>query len=539
MVHQGFSLNKLFSYFPGRMARFVMLALGGALTALTVACPSLGAFEWITLIPAAVAILGIVSDPDIKIRHAYGYGLFFFMSYYCVIYHWFVTLYPLEFTGMSRGAAVVVVIAGWFGLSLLQSLSGGLIFVVLTLLGRLNIVKRAPLLKPALAGALWGIFEWSQTFFWTGVPWGRLGIGQSKLLLMLRPSALFGSYFVTFMIVAVNFTLALCLLERTKIKLYSVCAVGLLVCHLTLGVASTLLYAPVENDGFVAVAIQGNISSSEKWDMSVDDILDVYEQLTFEVAEEGAELIVWPETAIPIDIDHNPTRVERIKGMARVSGCDILVGIFTSDDSGMDCNSLVLFRKDGSVGEQIYSKRHLVPFGEYVPMRGIIETLIPPLTEIAMLEEDIAAGKDSGLIDWNGISLGSLICFDSIYEGAAMQSVRDGADIIILSTNDSWFFDSAAVYMHNAQAVMRAVENGRYVVRAASTGVSSVITPQGEVVNELDALQTGYVLEQVYPQSMRTLYSYIGNTWIYLMIAFVLSVGIVGGVKNNKFLRNL
>lgn len=531
MVHQGFSLNKLFSYSPGRLARFLMLALGGALTALTVACPSLGVFEWIAIIPAAVAILGIMSDGTVKFRHAYGYGLFFFMSYYSVIYHWFVTLYPLEFTGMSRGAAVVVVIAGWFGLSLLQSLSGGLVFVVLTMFGRLDIVNRAPLLKVALSAAMWGIFEWSQTFFWFGVPWGRLGIGQSKLLLMLRPSAFLGPYFITFVIVAVNFTLALCLLERRKIKLYSVCAVGLLVCHMALGGASTLLYTPSENDGFVAAAIQGNISSSEKWDISPDNILDVYEQLTLEAAEEGAELIIWPETAVPIDMTHNFARIARIKGIARSSGCDILVGLFTTDERGMDRNSLVLFRKDGSIGEQIYSKRHLVPFGEYVPMRKVIETLIPPLTEIAMLEEDIAAGEDSGLIDWNGIALGSLICFDSIYERAALQSVRDGADIIILSTNDSWFFDSAAVYMHNAQAVMRAVENGRYVVRAASTGVSSVITPRGEVINMLDALTTGYIVQRVAPVSVRTLYSCIGDLWIYLMMAFVLCVGVVGSVK--------
>ena len=505
MVCKGVSLNKLLTYSPGRAARFVMLALGGVLTALTVICPSLGALEWISLVPAAVAILGIASDPEIKLGRVYGYGLFFFMSYYCVIYHWFVTLYPLEFTGMSRWAAVVVVIAGWFGLSLLQALTGGLIFVALALLGKSWIVRRGALLLPALAGGLWGIFEWSQTFFWTGVPWGRLGIGQSKLLLMLRPSSLFGSYFVTFMIVAVNFTLALCLLEKHKVKLYSVCAAALLVCHLALGVAATLMYIPDEENGFVAAAIQGNISSSEKWDMSPDDILDVYEQLTLEAAKEGAELIVWPETAIPIDMVHNPARIERIRSIARSSDCDILVGIFTSDDSGQDRNSLVLFRKDGSVGEQMYSKRYLVPFGEYVPMRTVIQTLIPPLTEIAMLGEDLIAGEDSGIIDWNGSKLGSLICFDSIYETATLTSVRDGADIIILSTNDSWFFDSAAVYMHNAQAVMRAVESGRYVVRAASTGVSGVITPAGNIVEELDALHTGCVISRVYPQSMRTL----------------------------------
>ena len=534
MVCKGISLNRLPEYSASRLVRFILLALGGALTAVTVAFPRFGVAEWVTLIPAAVAIWSIISDPSIKLRRAYGYGFFFFMCYYFVIYHWFVSLYPLEFTGISRGAALGVVLAGWFGVPILQSTVGGLVFVALALLGRNGLVRRAPLLVPALAGGLWGIFEWSQTFFWTGVPWGRLGIGQSDILLMLRPSAFFGSYFVTFMIVAVNFTLALCLIERRKIKLYSVCAVGLLVCHLILDVVSTLIYAPSTDDGFVAAAIQGNISSSEKWDMSPDDILDVYEQLSLDAAEQGAELIVWPETTIPIDMANNPMRIERIQGIAQSANCDILVGIFTNDQDGREYNSMVLFKKDGSIGEQTYNKRHLVPFGEYVPMRKVVETLFPPLAELGMFGEDLVAGEDPGLIEWNGIDLGALICFDSIYESATLDSVQGGADLLILPTNESWFLDSAAIYMHTAQAVMRSVESGRYMVRAASTGVSCIITPSGQVVDELDALKTGVVIGEVYPQSTRTLYSHIGNAWIYLMMAFVVSVGVVGKIKTKK-----
>ena len=149
----------------------------------------------------------------------------------------------------------------------------------------------------------------------------------------------------------------------------------------------------------MAAAIQGNISSSEKWDMSVDDMLDVYEQLTLEAAANGAELVVWPETAIPIYIDNSSARIARIKGIARAGDCDIITGIFTYDENGRDMNSLALFRKDGSIGEQVYSKRHLVPFGEYVPMRALIEKLIPPLAEIAMLADDVVAGKESGIIE--------------------------------------------------------------------------------------------------------------------------------------------
>lgn len=525
MVSWGVLMDKLCGRRTGRGARFIMLATGGMLTALTVVLPQIGLLEWITLIPAALAILGIIADENTKLRQAYGYGLFFFMSYYCVIYHWFVTLYPLEFTGMSRGAAVVVVIAGWFGLSLLQSLSGGLVFVLLAWIGRSQLVTRFALLKPALAGALWGIFEWSQTFFWIGVPWGRLPIGQTQSLLILRSSALFGSYFVTFAIVAVNFLLAMCLMERPKIKLYSLCAGGLVVLQLLLGISATLLYRPAEQDTVTIAAIQGNISSSEKWDMMPEDVLDVYEELSLDAAAEGAELIVWPETAIPIALERNPTRVARMKRIAQSCDADILIGMFTDDEQGRQQNTLVLFRRDGTIGEQTYVKRRLVPFGEYVPMRKVIEKLIPPLTEVAMLEEDLAPGRDSGLIDWNGMKLGSLICFDSIYESETLQSVRDGADLVILSTNDSWFFDSAAVHMHNAQASMRAIESGRYIVRAASTGVSSVISPTGKVMVELDALKTGYIVEQVSPQSMTTLYSVIGNAWIYLMIAFVVFLG--------------
>jgi apolipoprotein N-acyltransferase len=108
------------------------------------------------------------------------------------------------------------------------------------------------------------------------------------------------------------------------------------------------------------------------------------------------------------------------------------------------------------------------------------------------------------------------VCFDSIYDSLARKSVREGASLLTISTNDSWFTDSAALYMHNAQAQMRAVENGRYVVRAANTGISTAISAKGEVLDSLPPLVEGMVVCDVGVNTHTTLYSLTGNVMLVL-----------------------
>ena len=171
----------------------------------------------------------------------------------------------------------------------------------------------------------------------------------------------------------------------------------------------------------------------------------------------------------------------------------LLVGVFAvaalADDNAADAATVVY--PDGSMDEVVYAKRHLVPFGEYVPWRPLIEVLIPPLTEINMLSSDFAPGEGTALVSTPFGKVGGLICFDSIYECLTLDSVRDGAELLVLPTNDSWFTDSAAVYMHSAQARLRAIESGRWIVRSADTGISSVIDPRGRSHEELAPLVEG------------------------------------------------
>lgn len=502
--------------------RFLCLLVSALLTGLTLVLPQVGFLEWISLIPIGVFLLTHASDPQVRLRSLYGYGLVFFWCFYLVVFHWFVNLYPLEFVdGMTRGGALAVVLVSWLGLSLLQALMGGLLFVFAGLLLRTRVSARCPLLRPFLIASLWAFYEWTQTIGWWGVPWGRLPLGQSAYLIGLQTASWFGSYFITFLLVAVNLCLAyaLCvMLTKPKEQWFSgmrlACLTAALILVFQYGVGTVLWFVKPDAERTVRVAVvQGNISSHEKWNIdSTMRTRAIYREYTLKAAEEGAAVVVWPETALPYTVDEDTSYLVKL---AKESKVIILVGAFTEDEEDAQYNSIACFLPDGSMHETVYSKRRLVPFGEFVPFRSLIETLIPPLAELVLSGEDVAWGEDANVFELEEGNVGSLICFDSIYEDLTRESVLDGAELICLSTNDSWFTDSAALYMHNAQAQLRAIESGRWVARAANTGISTVISDRGEVLAQIEPLVDGMLVEDVAVRDSVTLYTKIGNLFVY------------------------
>ena len=517
-----------------RYVRFILLAVGAVLTAFTLVAPSIGIIEWVSLIPSAIALIAIARDKCVRGRGLYGYGFFFFFCFYLINYHWFINLYPLDFVhGMTKPAAVCVVLAGCIGLSAFQAMFGGLVFVLFGALVRTQITEKCKALIPVYAAALWAVFEWSQTLFWFGVPWGRLAIGQTKLLVGAQSASLLGSHFVTFLIVAVNFFAAYAIIYAEKRRFLALISAAIFVANTAIGGALML----IDRDSGETVnisAVQGNISSKEKWDLDMDQkTFSVYEEHTEAAALDGADIVVWPETALPYNIEDTAYKIHRVEKMAQRYSVTILVGAFTYDDDGNELNSIIAVLPDGTLHETVYSKRHIVPFGEYVPLRDVFEFFIPQLTELSMREDEIVAGEGANIIELEGAAVGPLICFDSIYDELARNSVRSGAEILTISTNDSWFMDSAALDMHNAQAQLRAIENRRYVVRAANTGISSMITPTGEVINSLGALEEGEITEEMGLRDNLTLYTRVGNLFVYLCIAFLCVVFATNTI--NKF----
>lgn len=503
--------------------RWPLLIFGGLLLGFTVIFPQIGLLEWIALIPALAVILTVAADKTVKYIRLYLMGLVFFYAFYLVNFHWFLYMYPLDFAGMTKGESAVVVMVAWMGLALFQALGAALLFPLLGFALRREWLSHRPLLHPLLVAALWTCLEWYQAHSgWSGVPWARLPLGQAHLLPTLQISSLLGSYAVTFLIVAVNGLLTHLLLHANKRILCGALAAGLFFGNLSLG---AIRMATFDDEGTTmrAAAIQGNKSSLDYWSAgTLTEVLEVYGDLSREAAAEGADIIVWSETCIPANIHTSSGIHDYITELAEECGVPILCGVFTLREGyEADCNSIVAALPDGTIHDTIYLKRNPVPFGEFVPFREVIMTLIPPLANINTLGEDIPAGEESVVFDLEGVTVGPLICFDSIYERNARDSVDNGAQLLAVSTNDSWFRDSRGVWMHHAQSRLRAIETGRWVVRSANTGVSSIISPTGEAVDTLGALQTGYVMADVTALDRTTPYQVVGDAFAYLCLAAV------------------
>ncbi len=517
-----------------------VMLLGALLTGFTLVFPVLGFLEWFTMIPIFLGVFSLAERENVKLRRYYLFGFLTVFVYYVVNYHWFCALYPLDFAGLDPLAALVVIAAGWFGLSLLQALPGGLVFLFWGWMQKKGVFDRYAILRPITLGALWVIFEWSSTLHWTGVPWGRLCLGQSEYLPVLQTASLFGSYLISFLILLVNGLLAYALFylsaNRKKAIVCSVTAVSLALANLILGVGLYFLKTPSEERVRVAV-IQGNMSSHEKWGGDSERLTkQIYGEKTRLAAKEGAAVVLWPETAFPnkLNASYNRDLAVFVSSLARECRVTLIIGALYEDEEGNTYNALYYVDPDGRISKDVYAKRHLVPFGEYVPMRDLIMTLIPPLSEISMLKTDLCEGTDSALFDTPYGKMGSLICFDSIYEQLTLDSVRDGAELMLLSSNDSWFFDSAAIYQHEAQARLRAIENGRYLARSGNTGISSIVSDKGEHLVYIEPLVEGYGVADVEMKSARTLYSCVGNLLIYVCIGFCVTVPTVAGLSRFK-----
>lgn len=502
---------------------FLYLTLSGILSGLCMAFPTLlgAVIEWLAFIPAALA-LHCASKKGCSLKQAFGGGFWLIYSQNVIVYHWFVSFYPLEFTGMSKLGAAGVVIVAVFGLPILAAIFGGVMGMIVLRVSQLPVSNKYPIFLPFTYASAYVLCEWIRTKFWFGVPWGRLSLGQltEGMPYSVLSSSIFGTYFVTFLIVLISCLIAQALIVG-KFKLRAILSMALVISNLLCGVIIASI--PRETKSTVKVAaIQANINSRDKWNASSKDIYLKYESLTRNAAKDGAELIVWPETAIT-----DNRYISVVSELADALDVYILFGCFDFRSEGPQ-NILCLTTPEGDVSETSYAKRHLVPFGEYVPMRKFIMTVFPPLAEIAMLSEDLIPGESSELyeIEINGeiITVGGLICFDSIYEQLAYATASDGADLICVATNDSWFEDSRAVYMHCAQSRLRAIETGLPIVRAANTGISATITPHGAVTESIEPLIDGYIVSEVPIQSNANNASVANSIFLILCAVCVIAL---------------
>ncbi|MBE6688800.1 MAG: apolipoprotein N-acyltransferase [Ruminococcaceae bacterium] len=484
---------------------FVLTAVSAFLCALPFTFPSLFILTWVGLAP----FFGCLLQDDFfekNKRTAFGSGFKWGFLYCLFIYYWFLRLYPLDFAGLTPIQAVGVIAVAWLGISAFQALFFGLGTLVFRIIG-----KKSPLILAlifTLCELMWQFGEFS-------LPWCKISITQYKFLPAIQSASLFGNLFVSFLIYAVN-AFIVCGLKN---KRYFAAAAVLFFSNILYG--SVMMNIPVNYTQKAEFAlIQGNVASSEKWEYnSAKKSFEMFRGLSLEAADsQNPDFIIWPESAVPVAMESYYKKDFLL--IPKHTDSIFLTGAFGFED-GKSSNSLFVLDKDGA-SDTVYHKRHLVPFGEYLPLRGFFEKCLPFVAEINMLSDDLYRGRDSAVMETEFGNIGSLICFDSIFPDLMRESVRDGAQLVVLITNDSWYFDSPAVSQHAAQAVFRSVENRRSIARCANTGISMLIDPHGRIIQSLGALRKGYVSGELGFTDTNTLYTYIGDVLWYAAALYII-----------------
>ena len=444
-------------------------------------------------------------------RRLFALCFVFAFLFHLLLYSFFVFLYPLDWFGLSDAESAAVVVLAALGIPAVHSLLFALIFMLS------RFMPRRRMLMPFFAASLWVVFEWVLSLGQLAFPWGRLAVSQYLFLPMIQTASLFGAYFIAFVMVVSCAFFALFAVAPRR----SALAAGCIVLAGNILAGTLMMSIPADTDVTVkAAVVQGNIPSDEKWDKErAQDIFNTYVSLAEEAAQNGASFILLPESAVPVQFTEGGALHTAYAEITEEYGCTIVTGAIFKDDKS-EYNSVIAIFPDGSLSER-YVKRHIVPFGEFMPYEDVLKRAFPFLEELNIGYSDCVQGTESTVIDVCGIPAGPLVCYDSIFASLSADSVKNGAKLLAVVTNDSWYKDSAALSQHMAHSVLRAVENGTYTVRAANTGISCIIAPNGSIITMTEPETRSVAYADVGAATRRTLYSYIGDVLLYVCIAYV------------------
>lgn len=369
---------------------------------------------------------------------------------------------------------------------------------------------------------VWVATELGRTHLFTGFPWVLLGYSQVTTIPIAQLASVLGVYGVSALVASVSAAAACCAATRAwRPRLEAIGVVAIAIASTAVWGSWRAARADLTREGQpVKVGlIQGNVSEERRRGDAAQALRIIEEHLTMtrQAIGAGADLVIWPESALsPYRFPDHPEIAGLVRGLAREGGVPILVGSDQIERGQPDTwyNSAFLVSADGS-DAGFYRKMHLVPFGEYVPLRRLL-FFVGPLVEA--IGSGFAAGEDPVVLPVNGHLISVAICYEVVYPSLVRQFVVRGSELLTTITNDSWFGRTSAPYQHFAQASMRAIEEGRYLVRAANTGISGVVDPYGRVLDRTEIFERGMIVGQARFLTGLTPYARVGDVVAYLSV---------------------
>jgi apolipoprotein N-acyltransferase len=489
------------------MKRVALAAISGALLSTIFPGPDIGWMAWLALAP----LLALAFSSRSVTRSALE-GLAFGLMFQGLAFSWWYRLL-VNYGRLSHpeAAGVFLLLVGY--LAFYVAIFSGLLVFIRIRRGAGIFFLSAPL--------LWAALEFVRGRLLTGIPWSLLGASQSDFPWAIQAADLGGVTMVSCMVVSGNALIAWgwCRYTANRDPATNLRPPAWPAAALTLAILSGLVYGAVvsgsttESSGTIKVGlVQGNVAQEEKWAASQRmRILHGHLAATTRVAQEGAALAVWAESSVPLPITSHPAYRELLEQTASREEIDLLVGsVHWSMEEGAGkqvFNSAFLLSSKRDVPAQRYDKMKLVPFGEYVPFRK----WLTPVDKLVEEASDFSPGTGPVVMSSAGARLAPLICYEAIFPELARRFVNDGAQLLINITNDAFLGNSAGPRQHLQLAAVRAVENRRWMLRAANTGISAVIDPSGRIVKSLDYGVAGELVHDTPLLSKLSVYTRYGN----------------------------
>src|SRR5262249_613164 len=390
------------------------------------------------------------------------------------------------------------------------------LYFVLFALGLHLAVKKFGARGLLFAAPLWVTVELLRSVLFSGFPWMLSGYALVPYAGILQIVTWTGVYGLSFIATAVK-----------RAIVYGLMPLSLRWIVIALAVISVAVFLPVlgaksVNDPVPVRLVQTNISIDQTW--KEPESVELMNELSSLTTQDRTRprLVIWPETPAPFYLTEDAVFRTRMQNIARKLGASFLVGYIEPVGEG-PANSAGFLNP---AGDQVsrYDKMHLVPFGEYVPLKRLLffaESLTRQVGEFV-------PGRDYALGTLDGHKISTIICYESIFPNLVRQFVKRGSGLIVLITNDGWFGQSSAPYQHLRMGVVRAVENRRYLVRNANTGISAIIDPYGRIEAQTPIGVRTILDGTAHFRSDRTFYTEYGDVFAYansvIVVVFLILV---------------
>ncbi len=515
--------------FPmGKLQRSKFMLAAGSGLLLTAAFPKIhqGWLAWLALTPLILALR------QADTRQAFFIGFSCGLTHFLTLVYW--VIHSMHtYGGLPWAVALMVLILLAAYLAVYPALFAACLVRI----------AKSPAKIFWLAPSIWVAMEYLRSWVLTGFPWELVGYSQYHFTSLIQVADLTGVYGISALVVLANTVLAMGLLHwlalpwQKGVPSARQTIAGSSALALLLGgflVYGNLRLATIdkamESSPAASVAIvQGNVDQAIKWDSRFQVLTTVkYRDLSLVASRSKPDLIVWPETATPFFFGENSALTRMVTKTVLETKAAYLIG---SPARKKENSRRILFNRaylldSGANITGTYDKVHLVPFGEYVPLKKwlpFIDTLVAQVG-------NFQAGSRGKTLAWGKGPLGVQICYEIIFPDLSRSLAASGARLLVNLTNDAWFGATSAAYQHFSMAVLRAIETRRYLVRAANTGISGFIDPAGRIKATTDLFTDRVLCRPVRLLQRQTIYTRWGDWFAIICLTITLAGAIMRAI---------